>query len=152
MRAAPRGTYTDARAMRSRVAGMGRTVALALATLAAAACGGSTVTRRVSTPTSTTDDIGADVPVRITAAAVKPSLLHLYNGLEATFVNEDTVPRAVEVDAVRSDQPGCAAVGVGALQPGERKTTPLLPRFAGCYFRDGQRPSEPAFQGLVVTH
>jgi hypothetical protein len=109
------------------------------------------VTRTAGPATSTTDEIGADVPVRVTASAVKPSLLHLFNGLQATFVNEDTVARTVAVDAARSDQAGCSAVGL-VLQPGERKTTAVLPRFALCYFLDPQRPSDPAFQGLVVTH
>jgi hypothetical protein len=87
----------------------------------------------------------------LTASAVKPSTLHLFNGLQATFVNEDTAPRSIGVDAARSDQAGCAAVAM-VLQPGERKMTDPLPRFAACYFRDAQRPGDTAFQGVVVTH
>lgn len=121
------------------------------ATLALAACGGTTITRTVSAPTNTSDDFGADVPVRVTAAAVKPSTLHLFNGLQATFVNEDTAARSIAVDAARSDQAGCAALTI-VLQPGERRTTDVLPRFAACYFRDAQRPADAAFQGVVVTH
>jgi len=124
---------------------------LAAVTLALTACGGSHVTRTELPPTNSSDDIGADVPVRVTAAAVKPSTLHLFNGLQATFVNEDTAPRSIAVDAARSDQAGCAAVAM-VLQPGERRTTDPLPRFAACYFRDAQRPAETAFQGVVVTH
>ena len=124
---------------------------LAAATLALSACGGSHVTRTESPPTNSSDDIGADVPVRVTAAAVKPSTLHLFNGLQATFVNEDTAARSIAVDAARSDLAGCEAVAV-VLQPGERRTTDPLPRFAACYFRDAQRPAETAFQGVVVTH
>jgi hypothetical protein len=112
---------------------------------------GSSVTRTAGPATGTSDDFGADVPLRVTASAVKPSLLHLFNGLQATFVNEDTVPRTVAVDGARSDQAGCSAVGV-VLQPGERRTTAVLPRFALCYFLDAQRPTDQAFQGLVVTH
>ncbi|HEU0106887.1 MAG TPA: hypothetical protein VFT38_11995 [Vicinamibacteria bacterium] len=124
---------------------------LGAATIALTACGGSHVTRTESAPTNSSDDIGADVPVRVTAAAVKPSTLHLFNGLQVTFVNEDTAARTIAVDAVRSDLAGCAAVAV-VLQPGERRTTEPLPRFAACYFRDAQRPAETAFQGVVVTH
>jgi len=124
---------------------------LAAATLVLTACGGSHVTRTEFPPTNSSDDIGADVPVRVTAAAVKPSTLHLFNGLQATFVNEDTAARSIAVDAARSDLAGCAAVAV-VLQPGERRTTDPLPRFAACYFRDAQRPAEAAFQGVVVTH
>jgi hypothetical protein len=120
------------------------------ATLVLTACGGTTVTRTASAVTST-DDYGADIPVRLTAAAVKPSTLHLFNGLQATFVNEDSAVRNLVVDTARSDQAGCAALTM-ALQPGERKTTDVLPRFAACYFRDAQRPTETAFQGVVVTH
>jgi hypothetical protein len=136
--------------MRARRGRIGMAGVVALGALAAA-CSGSSVTRTAGPPTSTTDDIGADVPVRVTVSAVKPSLLHLFNGLQATFVNEDTVTRTLTVDASKSDQPGCGAVGV-VLQPGERRTTAILPRFALCYFVDAQRPSDPAFQGLVVTH
>jgi hypothetical protein len=118
--------------------------------LALTACGGTSITRSVSTPTGSSDDFGADVPVRLTAAGVKPSTLHLFNGLQATFVNEDTAVRSLSIDAARSD-PGCAALTI-VLQPGERRTSDVLPRFAACYFRDAQRPAEPAFQGLVVTH
>ena len=101
---------------------------------------------------SNTDDYGADIPVRLTAAAVKPSTLHLFNGLQATFVNEDAAVRSLVVDtASRSDQAGCAAL-TSVLQPGERRTTEILPRFAACYFRDAQRPADAAFQGVVVTH
>jgi hypothetical protein len=121
------------------------------ATLALAACGGTTITRTVSAPTNTGDDFGADVPVRVTAAAVKPSTLHLFNGLQATFVNEDTAAWSIAVDAARSDQAGCAALTI-VVQPGERRTTDVLPRFAACYFRDAQRPADAAFQGVVVTH
>jgi hypothetical protein len=123
---------------------------VAAAALALTACGSSTITRSASTSTNT-DDYGADVPVRVTAAAVKPSTLHLFNGLQATFVNEDAAVRSLVVDTARSDQAGCAAVTI-VLQPGERRTTEVLPRFAACYFRDAQRPADAAFQGVVVTH
>jgi hypothetical protein len=124
---------------------------LAAATLVLGACGGTHITRTESAPTNSSDDIGADVPVRVTAAAVKPSTLHLFNGLQATFVNADTTARSIALDAVRSDQAGCAAVAM-VLQPGERRTTEPLPRFAACYFMDAQRPADTAFQGVVVTH
>jgi hypothetical protein len=113
-------------------------------------CAGSSITRTAG-PVSGNDEVGADIPVRVTATAVKPSLLHLFNGLQATFVNEDTVTRTVAVDAARSDQAGCSAVSL-VLAPGERRTTGTLPRFALCYFTDAQRPADPAFQGVVVTH
>jgi hypothetical protein len=128
-----------------------RWAGLTAATLVLIACGGTHITRTESAPTNSSDEIGADVPVRVTAAAVKPSTLHLFNGLQATFVNEDTAARSIAVDAVRSDQAGCAAVAM-VLQPGERQTTAPLPRFAACYFRDAQRPADTAFQGVVVTH
>jgi hypothetical protein len=134
------------RARRYRV-GMAGVVAMGALTVA---CSGSSVTRTAG-PATGNDEVGADIPVRLTATAVKPALLHLFNGLQATFVNEDTVPRAVAVDAAKSDQAGCSAVGV-VLQPGERRTTAVLPRFALCYFLDPQRPTDQAFQGLVVTH
>ena len=124
---------------------------LAAAALVLSACGGTHITRTESAPTNSSDDIGADVPVRVTAAAVKPSTLHLFNGLQATFVNEDAAPRSIALDTVRSDQAGCAAVAM-VLQPGERRTTEPLPRFAACYFEDAQRPADTAFQGVVVTH
>jgi hypothetical protein len=127
-----------------------RAVEIVAAALVLGACGSSTVTRSVSAVTNT-DDYGADIPVRVTAAAVKPSTLHLFNGVQATFVNEDASARSLVVDASRSDQAGCAALTM-ALQPGERKTTEPLPRFAACYFRDAQRPADTAFQGVVVTH
>jgi hypothetical protein len=123
---------------------------MAAAALVLGACGSSTITRSTSAVTNT-DDYGADIPVRLTASAVKPSTLHLFNGLQATFVNEDTAVRSLAVDTVRSDQAGCAAVTL-SLQPGERRTTEPLPRFAACYFRDAQRPADTAFQGVVVTH
>jgi hypothetical protein len=128
----------------------GRAAFVIIATLVFSACGSSTITRSVSTPTNT-DDYGADVPVRVTSAAVKPSTLHLFNGVVATFVNEDSAMRSLVVDAARSDQAGCAALTI-VLQPGERRTTEPLPRFAACYFRDVQRPADTAFQGVVVTH
>jgi hypothetical protein len=134
------------RARRDRV-GMAGALALGALTLA---CSGSNVTRTAGAATST-DDFGADVPVRVTPSAVKPSLLHLFNGLQATFVNEDAVARTIVVDAARSDQAGCSAVGL-VLQPGERRTTRALPHFALCYFADAQRPTDSAFQGLIVTH
>ena len=127
-----------------------RWTGIVAAALVLIACGGTTVTRTASTVTST-DDYGADIPVRVTAAVVKPSILHLFNGLQATFVNEDSAVRNLVVDTARSDQAGCAALTM-ALQPGERKTTDVLPRFAACYFRDAQRPGDTAFQGVVVTH
>jgi hypothetical protein len=127
-----------------------RSGVVAAAMLALAACGSTTITRRDAAPTNT-DDYGADIPVRLTAAAVKPSTLHLFNGLQATFVNEDTAAHRLGVDTARSDQPGCAALAI-ALEPGERRTTETLPRFAACYFRDAQRPGGVALQGVVVTH
>ena len=127
-----------------------RGVIIGAVALALGACGHTTITRTASAPTNT-DDYGADIPVRVTATAVKPSTLHLFNGAQATFVNEDTAVRSLVVDTVRSDQSGCAAVTL-SLQPGERKTTEPLPRFAACYFRDAQRPADTAFQGVVVTH
>lgn len=124
----------------------------ALLAVAAFACSSSSVTRGPSTITNTSDDVGADVPVRVTSQAVKPSLLHLFNGFRATFVNEDSVARTLGMDAARSELAGCSAVAVGTIQPGETRTTDPLPRFASCYFRDAQRPGDAAFQGVVVTH
>ena len=132
---------------RIRIRGVGL---VAAAALVLCSCGRTTITRSTSA-VSNTDDYGADIPVRLTAAAVKPSTLHLFNGVQATFVNEDTAVRSLVVDTVRSDQAGCAALTF-ALQPGERKTTEPLPRFAACYFRDAQRPADTALQGVVVTH
>jgi hypothetical protein len=127
-----------------------RLAVVAAATLVLVACGSTTITRSVSAPTNT-DDYGADIPVRLTAAAVKPSTLHLFNGLQATFLNEDTSVHRLAVDTTRSDQPGCAALAI-VLEPGERRTTEILPRFAACYFGDAQRPGDVARQGVVVTH
>ena len=132
---------------RIRIRGAG---IIAAAALVLSACGSSTITRSSSAVTNT-DDYGADIPVRVTASAVKPSTLHLFNGVQATFVNEDSAVRNLVVDTVRSDQAGCAALTI-VLQPGERKTTEPLPRFAACYFRDAQRPADTALQGVVVTH
>ena len=122
-----------------------RLAALVLAT----GCSGSstTITR---TQDGVTFDF--DVPVKISATAVKPSILHLYKGRLATFVNEDKVLRTVGVDAARSELAGCSLVAVGALRPGEQRTTALLPEFGACYFRGEERPADPAFQGVVVTH
>jgi hypothetical protein len=152
----PTAVTEDARvysieAMITRRRRISRTGLVLASMFALTACGGTSITRSVSPPTSTGDDFGADVPVRLTAAGVKPSTLHLFNGLQATLVNEDTVVRSLSIDAARSDQPGCAALTI-VLQPGERRATDVLPRFAACYFRDAQRPAEPAFQGIVVTH
>jgi hypothetical protein len=118
----------------------------------AAGCGSSTITRTVGPPTSSSDEFGADVPVRLVAHAVKPSLLHLFNGFQATFVNADSVPRTIAFDPARSDLPTCATIAVGRLEPGEQRTTDMLPRFAACYFKDGDRPDDAALQGVVVTH
>ena len=93
----------------------------------------------------------ADVPIHVGAAAVKPAVLHLFQGHVVTFVNDDRVPRTVGADAVKSDVAGCAAIGLGVLQPGEQRSVPL-PFFAACYYRDEQRPADAAFQGVVVTH
>jgi hypothetical protein len=136
--------------MPSPVVRIRRVGMLALAALALVACGSSITT----TPpvTGGSDDFGSDVPVHVTPTRLKPSLLHLFEGLEVTFVNDDSVARMVAVDPSRSTQPGCAAVGIGTLQPGERRTSAALPRFAGCYFLDPQRPSETSFIGLVITH
>jgi hypothetical protein len=134
--------------MRPGILSLRAAAPLILAVLAAG-CGPTTITSSQSTVT--TDDIQADVPVRITAAKFVPSTLHLFEGLVATFVNEDTVARTIGVDAVHSDQAGCAAVAM-TLQPGERRATPPLPHFAACFFNDGQRPTDKVFQGVVVTH
>jgi hypothetical protein len=141
--------YTRTRAMRAPRNRIGIAVAALVGALSLA-CSGANVTRTAG-PATSSDEFGSDVPVRVTATAVKPSLLHLFEGLQATFVNEDTVPRTLAVDAARSDQAGCSAVSL-VLQPGERRTTPTLPRFAVCYFVDAQRPADTAFQGAVVTH
>jgi plastocyanin len=119
---------------------------LAAAALAAA-CGGA----RAITRTQDGVTVDADVPVRISDAAVKPALVHLYQGHVVTFINDDRVPRTLGVDAVKSDVAGCATVGIGTLQPGEQRSA-SLPFFAACYYRDEQRPAAAAFQGVVVTH
>ena len=91
------------------------------------------------------------MPVRISDAAVKPALLHLYQGHVVTFINDDRLPRTLGVDAVKSDVAACATVGIGTLQPGEQRSA-TLPFFAACYYRDEQRPADAAFQGVVITH
>ena len=118
-----------------------------LAAAVAVGCGHATAITRTQDGVT----VDADVPVKIGAAAVKPALLHLFQGHVVTFVNEDRVPRTVGADAVKSDVAGCAAIGVGVLQPGEQRSAPL-PFFAACYFRDEQRPGDAAFQGVVITH
>lgn len=137
--------------MRARPISWLATGLVVAATLAAGSCGSSTITRSVG-PVAGNDAFGADVPVRLVANAVKPSLLHLFNGVQVTFVNADTVPRTVAFDPAKSDLPTCSTVAVGVLQPGEQRTSDPLPRFAACYFRDGDHPADAALQGVVVTH
>jgi hypothetical protein len=126
-----------------------RAAVLGLLALLAAGCSQATITS--SQTTIVDDNIQADVPIHVTATTVKPTTLHLFNGYVVTFVNDDTAVRTIAVDAAHSDQAGCAAIGM-TLQPGERRLTDPLPHFAACYFRDAARPTDTAFQGVVVTH
>ena len=129
----------------------GRARVIVFAAMIASACGSSS-SRVISAPTGDGITFGADIPVRITREGMRPELLHLYTGIQVTFVNEDGAPRTVVADLPRSDQAGCAAIAIGPLQPGERRTTSDLPRFTTCYFRDADRGADAAFQGMVVVH
>ena len=95
-----------------------------------AGCGHATAITRTQDGVTT----DADVPIHVGAAAVKPAVLHLFQGHVVTFVNDDRVPRTVGADAVKSDVAGCAAIILSAQ------------------FNDEQRPADTAFQGVVVTH
>jgi hypothetical protein len=90
--------------------------------------------------------------VRITAAGVSPTLLHLDAPVTVTFSNEDSVAHRIE-PAPELGYGRCAAIDqLGTLPPGQSGQVTLEQRQLICAFRDAAGPSNQAFQGFIVIH
>ena len=111
---------------------------VAAAALVLCACGSSTITRSTSA-VSNTDDYGADIPVRLTAAAVSRPPCTLQRG--AGHVRErDSAVWNLVVDTVRSDQAGCAALTISSSRvSGRRRSRCRGSRRATSATRSGRR-------------
>ena len=111
-----------------------------------ASCGGASVTTAPGTPTPTIAAV-----VKITPEGVVPSLLHMFQRGNLTFVNNDSRTHVVRRDPGDVD-PRCGIVAVGIVLPGERRQTEELPPGLNCAYLDGNDPGNGAFRGVIVTH
>jgi hypothetical protein len=112
-----------------------------------ARCGSSRVTTVSPQPVPT------DQPPIITlrAAGADPIPLHLFNGPEVTFINADSVPHTIYPDPHPAHDSCRGLLKAVELQPGEQVKITGLP-FDACFFHDEARPTDRAFQGVVVVH
>jgi hypothetical protein len=102
----------------------------------------------VATPPSTPPVPAA---VKITSAGVVPPLLHLFERAGVTFANNDSRAHDVRADPGNVDS-RCTRVGVGVIQPSERRRTDELPPGLNCAYLDGADPGNGAFRGVIITH
>ena len=90
--------------------------------------------------------------VTLSRSGATPRELHIFARDAATFVNQDDRPHDMRSDTRLNNDPRCAAVGVGLLQPGETRKAQLQPTGVVCFYRDERDPDNAALQGYVLTH
>jgi hypothetical protein len=88
--------------------------------------------------------------VRMRSSGLTPQVTHVESGVPIAFVNEDGVEHRI-VSAPDLGYGECPeADEIGLLPPGETRHTTLR-REVYCAFRSQSRPTDPAFQGLLVV-
>ena len=132
-----------------------RGLGLGAAVLCAAACSSNTV-RTVTLPPSAAlldpSQPRTEPVVVLTASGVSPVASHLDHPVTVQFVNRDAVPHRPEAapEVGNGDCPEMAQVGT--LEPGETGRVTIDKAAYICSFRDGLRPADLAFKGILVVH
>jgi hypothetical protein len=93
----------------------------------------------------------ADATITIGAAGVFPSEVRIKAWGHVRFVNNDTQPHSMVSDPI-DVHTQCPPLNlVGALQPGESRTSGTLNLSGTCGFHDHLNKSEPSFRGRIIV-
>lgn len=88
----------------------------------------------------------------IAPAGVVPQVLHLDAPVTVTFTNTDRIAHTLE-SAPELAYGDCTEMnGLGMLQPGQRGSVTLNEPGFICAYHDAARPTDMAFQGIIVLH
>jgi plastocyanin len=121
---------------------IGRALALLVAGLIAAACGGS------STPTNPSTNAPT---VTFTSTGITPVEVRISAGGTVTFLNNDSRPHAVSSDplTIHTD---CPAINdVGTLNPGQSRGTGVLTIRRTCGFHDHTNETDTRWYGRIIV-
>jgi len=90
--------------------------------------------------------------VDITPTGVNPQVLHVDAPVTVTFTDTDRVAHKLEAapELAYGDCPEMN--GLGTLQPGQQRTVTLDQHGFICAYHDAARPTDMAFQGIIVLH
>lgn len=130
-------------------------IVLALALLAPSCGGGGSTgptTPGTTTPSTTQAPAPSGPTVTITSAGVSPKEIEIPVGGRVTFVNNDRVAHeeASNPHPVHTDCPPINEVG--ALAPGQSRSTGAFPTARTCGYHDHGDNTNPLFQGTIVIH
>jgi plastocyanin len=120
----------------------------------APSCGGggstSPTTPGTTTPTTTQAPAPSGSTVTITSAGVSPKQIEIAVGGRVTFVNNDRVVHEESSDPhpIHTDCPPINEVG--ALAPGQSRSTGAFATARTCGYHDHGDNSNPLFQGTIV--
>ncbi len=90
--------------------------------------------------------------MRISAAGVKPDLLHLNAPVTVTITNDDGAAHRLE-PAPELGYGRCSEMDqLGTLQPGQSGTVTIERQEVICAFHDSAAPANQSFQGFIVVH
>jgi plastocyanin len=93
----------------------------------------------------------ADATITIGSAGVFPSEVRIKAWGHVRFVNNDSQPHSMVSDPI-DVHTQCPPINlVGALQPGESRTTGTLNLSGTCGFHDHLNKSEPSLRGRIVV-
>ncbi len=135
--------------MENRVWDLVAGVALATAALASA-CGGGSSPTGPSTGDTGSGGGSASATIAITSSGVSPSSLTVSPGTRVTFVNNDSRAHFMASNP-HPDHTDCPELNqVGALQPGQSRTSGNLNTARTCGFHDHDNPENRSLQGAIV--
>lgn len=135
--------------MENRVWDLVAGVALATAALASA-CGGGSSPMGPSTGDTGSGGGSASATIAITSSGVSPSSLTVSPGTRVTFVNNDSRAHFMASNP-HPDHTDCPELNqVGALQPGQSRTSGNLNTARTCGFHDHDNPENRSLQGAIV--
>jgi len=119
--------------------------ALAVATIAAASCGGDD-----DNPTAPSGSGISTATFTIAVGGqISPTTATISRGDRVTFVNNDTVPHTMSSNPhpVHTD---CPALNVGTLTTGQSRDSGTLNTARTCGFHDHDNPDTAGLTGMVV--
>jgi len=86
-----------------------------------------------------------------TAAVFKIDAMHLYQGAQITFINQDVIPHDIQSDPPLTHSECPEVASAGFIVPGQSRSTSPLDRLISCGFHDHFHEGDPVYGGRAIV-